>query len=453
MALQIKPARRARAFARVGLVGPAGSGKTHGGLLIAAGLVSDPSFATTRRPTAPPWWEVDPNDPLAPKTPAYILLGDTEAGSGSMEEGKPNIPQYDTVQIEPPFKPEVYIEFLQLAQARGYEVAVIDSLSHAWVGQGGLLDTHGKLTDRGQNSFTAWRTVTPKHNALIEAILQSRLHVVATMRAKTEYVLSENDKGKQVPKKVGMAPVQREGMDYEFTLVFDVDQDTHTVKASKDRTSLFDRADPFRVTRETGVKLHDWLKSGVEVARTPDDPSKATTSATTSPSSSPKTSSSPSAPAATSPKPDSAEQSSKPSGASGGGKPAKKNEADQPTPSKQPSLPNGNDSSATSASEPTASPSSEGPEPPPPPSEDLAPPANGDASASTTTTTTTSDDDDELLPAIERNSMIARAKQAGLATAQAFIDTFGTRPSQVTRGRAREILKQIEKMLDDKTPS
>jgi len=90
------------------------------------------------------------------------------------------------------------------------------------------------------NKFAAWRDITPKHNALIDAMLQSPAHIIATMRSKTEYVIEESANGKKVPRKIGMAPVQREGMDFEFTVVFDVDQNKHYATASKDRTSLFD---------------------------------------------------------------------------------------------------------------------------------------------------------------------------------------------------------------------
>jgi predicted nucleotidyltransferase len=116
------------------------------------------------------------------------------------------------------------------------------------------------MADRGTNSFAAWRTITPEHNALVDAMLQSPCHIIATMRAKQEYVLETNDKGKQQPKKVGMAPVQREGMEYEFTVMLDVDMH-HVASASKDRTSLFDGRF-FKISQETGQELLAWLETG-----------------------------------------------------------------------------------------------------------------------------------------------------------------------------------------------
>ena len=130
-------------------------------------------------------------------------------------------------------------------------------MSHAWSGQGGLLDLHGHLADRTGNSWAAWRKVTPKHNQLVEAMLQSQCHIIATMRSKMEYAQS-TENGKAVVKKIGMNPIQRDGMGkYEFTLFLDLDLD-HMAAASKDRTSLFDGR-IFKPSTETGKTLINWL--------------------------------------------------------------------------------------------------------------------------------------------------------------------------------------------------
>ena len=99
------------------------------------------------------------------------------------------------------------------------EVIIIDSISHEWEGKGGILDIHGSMVG---NSFTNWAKVTPRHNEFVQKILQSNSHIIATIRSKQDYVLSEKN-GKMVPEKVGLKGVTREGLDYEFTLVFDVD--------------------------------------------------------------------------------------------------------------------------------------------------------------------------------------------------------------------------------------
>ena len=236
--MEFRKAERKKARARCAICGPAGAGKTHGALLLAAGLGEN------------------------------ILLIDTESGSGDLEVGKPGIPEYYVETMEPPFDPAKYIEIIKAAEKQ-MDVIIIDSLSHAWAGSGGLLDQQGKISDRGTNSFAAWRQITPKHNSLVDCMLQSSAHIIATMRSKQEYVLEEDSRGKKAPRKVGLAPVQRDGLEYEFTIVFDVDQKTHTAMATKDRSSLFPPDQMFKISRDTGDAIHKWLDSGVESVTTP----------------------------------------------------------------------------------------------------------------------------------------------------------------------------------------
>lgn len=221
-------ATRTKAKARIGLVGTAGSGKTFSALQLAIGMGGK------------------------------IAVIDTEHGSASLYV---HLGDYDVATITPPFTTKKYLDLITEA-GKSYDILIIDSLSHAWAGTGGLLEEVDKRAGSG-NKFAAWRDVTPMHNALIDAILQSPAHIIATMRSKTEYVLEENDKGKKVPRKVGMAPVQREGMDFEFSLVFDVDQDRHFARASKDRTGLFDGTCDI-LTPAHGAKIREWLESGDE---------------------------------------------------------------------------------------------------------------------------------------------------------------------------------------------
>jgi hypothetical protein len=223
-----KKAERKQAKLRLGLVGPAGSGKTFSALQIASGLGGK------------------------------VAVIDTERGSASLYS---DLLDFDVAEMEPPYTTQKYITYLQEAEKAGYDVIILDSITHAWAGEGGLLEEVDKRAgaNRG-NSFTAWREVTPMHNRFIDAMLNCKAHLIATMRSKTEYVLEQNSQGKQVPKKVGMAPIQRDGMDYEFTVVFDLSQD-HIATASKDRTSLFD-GQAFTPSAETGEKLKEWLESG-----------------------------------------------------------------------------------------------------------------------------------------------------------------------------------------------
>lgn len=225
--MTIRKAQRMKAKLRMGIAAPSGAGKTYSALLLAFGLGGK------------------------------VGLIDTEHGSGDLYA---HLGDYDVIGIEAPYSVEKYINAIAEFEQAGYNTIIIDSLSHAWSGDGGLLDQQGKLADRGTNSFAAWRTITPKHNALVDAMLRSPCHIIATMRAKQDYVLEANAAGKQQPKKVGMAPVQREGMEYEFTVMLDVDMQ-HIASASKDRTSLFDGR-YFKIGKETGVELLQWLEMG-----------------------------------------------------------------------------------------------------------------------------------------------------------------------------------------------
>lgn len=227
--MQIRKAERKKAKLRLGISGPSGSGKTMGALKLAFGLGGK------------------------------VGLIDTEHGSGDLYA---HLGDYDIISLVAPFTVAKYLEAIKAFEAAGYSTIIIDSLSHAWAGDGGLLDKQGKIADKIGNSYTAWRNVTPEHNALVDAMLQSDAHIIATMRAKTEYVMETNDKGKQAPRKVGLAPVQRDGMEYEFTVFLDVAID-HSATASKDRTSLFD-GEYFKISEKTGAKLLKWLEAGVE---------------------------------------------------------------------------------------------------------------------------------------------------------------------------------------------
>lgn len=229
--MEIRRAERKKAKLRLGLMGSSGSGKTYSALQLAFGLGGK------------------------------IGLIDTEHGSGELYA---TMGEYDVIQLEAPYTVPKYREAIKTFEDAGYAVIIIDSLTHAWAGEGGLLDKQGKLEKSGtyKNSFAAWREITPEHNKLVEELLNSPSHIIGTMRSKTEYVLEINDKGKQVPRKIGLAPVQREGMEYEFTVMLDIN-DQHVATATKDRTMLFaDWHD--HITKETGKKLLDWLESGKE---------------------------------------------------------------------------------------------------------------------------------------------------------------------------------------------
>ena len=226
-------AERRKSKLRLAIAGPAGSGKTYSALQIAFGIGGK------------------------------IALIDTERGSAELYS---HLGAYDVCTVEAPFEPSKYVAAIKEAEKLGYDIIITDSLSHAWSGTGGLLDLHGKIADRGGNSWTAWRKITPQHNELVEALLQSPCHIIATMRSKMEYSQSEEG-GKKTVKKIGLAPVQREGMEYEFTVFYDIDIN-HVATASKDRTSLFDNK-YFTPSTETGVILINWLNNAPDAKSLP----------------------------------------------------------------------------------------------------------------------------------------------------------------------------------------
>ncbi|MBQ4400965.1 MAG: AAA family ATPase [Synergistaceae bacterium] len=224
--MTFRKAHRTSAKLRLAITGTAGAGKTYSSLLLAFGLGGN------------------------------IALIDTENGSGDLYS---SLGDYDICQLNAPYDPRRYVQCIHEAEKADYTTIIIDSLSHAWSGQGGILDLQGKIAEakyRG-NSYAAWRDVTPLQNALVDCLLSSPCHIIATMRSKTDYLQCENERGRTEIRKVGLAPVQREGIDYEFTTVFDLSQE-HIAIASKDRTGLFSGT-PFTVDQHTGEILRDWL--------------------------------------------------------------------------------------------------------------------------------------------------------------------------------------------------
>lgn len=222
--MQLQQASRKKAKIKLAIQGPSGGGKTYSALLIAYGLCKD--------------W-------------SKIVVVDTENQSADLYA---HLGQYFVLNITSPYTPEKYIEALFLCINAGMEVIIIDSISHEWQA---ILDIHSNMTG---NSFTNWSKLTPKHNEFVQAILQANVHIIATIRSKQDYVLVEKN-GKQVPEKVGLKAITREGTDYEFTLVFEMNLN-HQATASKDRTSLFIGKSAFIPTVETGRQILEWCNQG-----------------------------------------------------------------------------------------------------------------------------------------------------------------------------------------------
>lgn len=231
--MQFQKAERKKAKLRLAITGPSGSGKTWGALQIAKGLGGK------------------------------IAVIDTERGSASLYT---HLADFDVLELGAPYTPERFIEAIHAAEGAGYEVLIIDSASHEWNGVGGCLELVDKVAAakfKG-NSWSAWNEVTPRHRAFLDAMLRSNMHIIATMRSKTETAQTEENGRKKVVK-LGMKSEQRDGVEYEFTTVLDLTHEGHYALASKDRTGLF-HGDPAPLSEQTGRDFADWLESGAEPA-------------------------------------------------------------------------------------------------------------------------------------------------------------------------------------------
>lgn len=229
--MQFTKAERKKAKLRLALTGASGSGKTYGALLIAKGLGGK------------------------------IALIDTERGSASLYD---NLVDFDTLELEPPFTPERFIKAIETAEAAGYDTIIIDSATHEWNGAGGALEINEQYAQslfRG-NTWSAWSKTLPRHQAFINKMLHSKCHVIATMRSKTE-TAQIDDGGRKKIVKLGMKSEQKDGIDYEFTIVLDISHDGHFATPSKDRTGLF--IEPTKISAKTGQDLIAWLDGGKAV--------------------------------------------------------------------------------------------------------------------------------------------------------------------------------------------
>lgn len=224
------------------MAGPSNAGKTLGALMIAKGLGGK------------------------------VALIDTERGSASLYSESFD---FDTLELNPPYSPERFIDAIHAAEQAGYDVIIIDSSTHEWDGTGGCLEINEALAQakyRG-NTWSAWSETTPRHRAFLDCILQSPAHVIVTMRSKTETVQGEDKK----VRKVGMKVEQRAGFEYEVTLVFEMEHSTHFAVMTKGR--LFDAPleirrhfeNPHLLTERDGQMLLKWLDSGAVIAPTAEE--------------------------------------------------------------------------------------------------------------------------------------------------------------------------------------
>lgn len=232
---KVKKAVREKIYVKMALMAPSGGGKTYGSLRVATGMAEEIKKETGKD--------------------AKILLANTEAKRGYYYANEFN---YDIVDIEPPHNPEKYVELIDFAVQEGYDILIIDSSSHEWEGKGGCLELH----QQAGGTYQAWSKVTPRHNKFIQAIADSPIHIIATMRGKDQYEMTKDEKGRATVQKLGIGGKQRDGFEYEFTCTFLIDQATNTATIQKDNTHIFNKEGLTILSEEHGHKIIQWANSG-----------------------------------------------------------------------------------------------------------------------------------------------------------------------------------------------
>jgi hypothetical protein len=229
--MQLRPSERRQVKLRLGISGASGFGKTKSALLLAYGMTDD--------------W-------------SKIAVIDTENSSASLYS---DLGSYNVLDLSPPYSPERYIEAINLCEKAKISVVIIDSITHEWNGSGGCLDIHEKLGGR----FQDWAQVSPRHQAFIDKILQSDCHIITTTRRKIEYDIDRDASGKLKVQKLGTKEITKEGFEYELTVNFEIINENHLVRASKDRTGLFMNKAEFVITSAIGKMILDWCNSGTNL--------------------------------------------------------------------------------------------------------------------------------------------------------------------------------------------
>ena len=222
---------KAEAKARIAVTGPSGSGKTYSALMWATTLAEG----------------------------GKIAVIDTERDSAKLYADRF---EFDALSMTAPYHPNRLIEALKIAENEGYACVVVDSLTHFYNGAGGLLELVDAAGAAAKNAFAGWKVATPIQQAMVDAILNFNGHIIATMRSKTEWSLEKNEQGRVAPKKVGLAPQQRDGIEYEFTLVVEMDTDHRTIIGKTRCESLADKVFAPNKGEEGATEFLTWLKSG-----------------------------------------------------------------------------------------------------------------------------------------------------------------------------------------------
>lgn len=229
--MQLQQTQRHNVKLRLGISGASGFGKTYSALQLAYGMTQD--------------W-------------SKIAVIDTENSSASLYSDLGN---FNVLSLFPPYSPERYIEAIDICEKSNMEVIIIDSITHEWQGEGGCLQIHEQLGGR----FQDWAKVKPRHQKFIDKILQSKSHTITTTRRKTDYSLDVSSNGKSKVVKHGTKEITSEGFEYELSVNFEITNENHLCKVSKDRTNLFNGKPEFLINSEVGKKLKAWCNQGVSL--------------------------------------------------------------------------------------------------------------------------------------------------------------------------------------------
>ncbi|GKV65481.1 hypothetical protein NCCP2331_16340 [Sporosarcina sp. NCCP-2331] len=244
---EIAVARREKQKAVIGFIGPSGSGKTVSALRLAYGMMKEAYPDADEKEL---WSKIGVADTEHKRALLYWneQFGDMRVG------------EFLHIDFTPPYTTDRYNAAVQALKKTGCEVIIVDSLSHNWQGKGGIIETHSNMTG---NSFQNWGKLSSETTSLIETLTTNNVHVICTMRTKTEYVVELNEHGKMAPRKVGTKPVQKDEFEYEFMINFIVNMEGVS-ETSKDNTRLFEGESKI-ITEEDGGKLYRWVELGVDV--------------------------------------------------------------------------------------------------------------------------------------------------------------------------------------------
>ena len=250
---KIERAERTQSRLRLALTASSNGGKTWSAILLAKGIVEH-------------------------MIEAGVLTGTLEGKIGLLDTERKSAPLYshlapfDCVHLDPPYTAERYGKALRVLEAARYPVIIVDQISHAWSGPGGMLALLQKKAQAAYegNSFRAWGEITPAQDEFIDMLLRSPAHLIVTMRQKTEWVVEQvegkNGKVRLTPRRIGTKPVQRDGIEYEFTTLLGLDTDTHLARPIKNRCPVFEDGVPVLLDESVGRSLAQWMLGGAPLA-------------------------------------------------------------------------------------------------------------------------------------------------------------------------------------------